>query len=126
MTGIGCEVDENEARTLMREHSFLRAHHDKFRLDVFLPNIPFYEVARQRRKGVNLEGQTVMVCDAETLTVFKMLFFREKDFADVVQVLRTQGTAFDREWVRQQLLDICGKHDLRVARWDEIAKGVPT
>lgn len=124
MRDLGCVVDEAEALRQIGEHSFLRATHGVFRVDLFLPNIPFYEVARQRRQRVNLEGQSVMIWSAETLAVFKMLFFREKDFVDIRQILKSQGGGFDREWVRLQLVEICGPRDLRVSRWDEITREV--
>ena len=84
-------------------------------VDVFLPLIPFYEVARQRRVRVELGGQAVWVWDAETLVVFKMMFFRRKDLADVEQVLTVQGAGFDRSWVREQLMSMYGTRDPRLA-----------
>ena len=40
------------------------------------------------RRKVDLDGQPIMVWDAESLAVFKMMFFRRKDLADVEQILR--------------------------------------
>lgn len=65
-----------------------------------------------------------MIWDAESLAVFKMMFFRDKDLVDVRQILRTQGSAFDREWVRNQLEDLFGLRDPRIARWGEIAQEI--
>lgn len=64
------------------------------------------------------------VWDAESLTVFKMMFFREKDLVDIKQILRTQGEAFDRGWVREQLEETFGRRDPRVARWNEIVQEI--
>ena len=80
-------------------------------LDVFLPTIPFYEAARMRRRRLILANQPVMVWDAESLAVFKMMFFRRKDLADVEQILRTQGAQFDRQWVREHLAEMYGARD---------------
>ena len=66
-----------------------------------------------------------MVWDAESLAVFKMMFFRRKDLADVEQILRTQGAQFDRLWVREQLAGMYGAGDPRLAAWDELAHDVP-
>ena len=88
---IGCEVSAVAATESLREHGFCRVTFAGLNVDVFLPLIPFYEVARRRRVRVELGGQTVWVWDAETIVVFKMMFFRRKDLADVEQVLTVQG-----------------------------------
>lgn len=117
---IGCDVTASEAQKSLSEHGFCRAMCGEFRVDVFLPTTPFYEVARTRRRRVDLEGQSVMIWDAECLTVFKMMFFRDKDLVDIKQMLRTQGPDFDRTWVRNQLEAAFGQRDPRLTRWDEI------
>ena len=66
-----------------------------------------------------------MVWDAESLAVFKMMFFRRKDLADVEQILRTQGIGFDRAWVGEQLVAIYGPRDPRLAQWDDLLRDVP-
>lgn len=119
---IGCDIGASEAAQMIGEHGFCRADYAGFRVDVFLPIAPFYEVARQRRQRMDLEGQPVMIWDAESLVVFKMMFFREKDMVDIKQVLRTQGPALDRPWVRGQLEDTFGARDPRLARWDEMVR----
>ncbi len=68
----------------------------------------------------------MLVWDAETLAVFKMMFFRRKDLADAEQILRSQGAAFDRTWVPEQLVAMYGERDPRLAAWDELARDVPT
>ena len=54
------------------------------RLDVFSPSIPFYDEALALRTRVSLPevGETWML-SAETLAVFKLLFFRAKDLGDL-------------------------------------------
>ena len=117
---IGCEVPAAAAAESLREHGFCRVTSAGLNVDVFLPLIPFYEVARKRRVRVQLGGLTVWVWDAETLVVFKMMFFRRKDIADVEQVLTVQGAGFDRSWVREQLLAMYRTRDPRLAAWDEL------
>ena len=95
------------------------------RVDVFLPTIPFYEAARARRKQLELGGQPILAWDAETLAVFKLIFFRRKDLADVEQILRTQGAQFDRSWVRKHLAGMYGAGDPRLSAWDELVRDVP-
>ena len=123
---IGCTVSPAEAAESLREHGFCRVAFSGTRLDVFLPIVPFYSAARSRRKRMELTDQPIMVWDAESLVVFKMMFFRRKDLADVEQVLRTQGPQFDRLWVREQLADMYGSRDPRLSAWDDLMREIPT
>jgi hypothetical protein len=74
---------------------------------------------------MELANQPIMIRDAESLTVFKMVFFRRKDLADVEQILRSQGSQFDRAWVRGQLAEMYGARDPRLAAWDELVLETP-
>ena len=107
LQNIGCSVRANEAIQSLSEHGFCQVEFGTRRIDVFLPIIPFYEHARLRRRQVMLGGQPIMIWDAETLCVFKMMFFRRKDVADAEQLLRVQGDRLDfdstlRSTTRQQ------------------------
>ena len=80
---IGCELATAKTLESLREDGFCRVTFAGLNVDVFLPIVTFYEVARGRRKSVPLAGKSVLIWDAETLAVFKMMFFRRKDLADV-------------------------------------------
>lgn len=120
LQNIGCEVRSNQAIQSLTEHGFCQVEFGGRRVDIFLPLTPFYEQARLRRQKVILGDQPVMIWDAETLCVFKMMFFRRKDLADVEQVLRVQIAEFNTQWVREQLVEMYGKLDPRIAQWDEL------
>lgn len=122
---IGCEFLSAEAAESLQEHGFCSVKFAGMRLDVFLPIVPFYEAARTRRKRLELAGRPIVVWDAESLAVFKMMFFRRKDLADVEQILRTQGGQFNRPWVREQLAGMYGAGDPRLSAWDEMVREVP-
>jgi hypothetical protein len=122
---IGCEFSPTKAAESLREHGFCRVTFAGMDVDVFLPMVPFYESARARRKRVELGGQSVVVWDAESLAVFKMMFFRRKDLADIEQILRAQGKQFDRLWVREQLAGMYGPRDPRLSGWDDLVRGIP-
>lgn len=124
LADIGCEVEMAAALTLLREHGFCRAEFGGLRVDVFLSSIPFYEEARRRRSRKPIDGQDVWIWDAETLAVFKMMFFRLKDLADLEQILRSRGSQLDRSWIRQHLEALYGRRDPRLARWDELVADV--
>jgi hypothetical protein len=120
MQQIGCTLESNEAIHSLTEHGFCHVEFNNRRIDVFLPLIPFYEEARRRRRQVILGERPVMIWDAATLCVFKMMFFRRKDLADVEQILRVQGGQLDTAWVLQQLVDIYGRRDPRISQWEEL------
>lgn len=119
---IGCDVAASDAVASLQEHGFCKAEYASLRVDVFVPMIPFYVRAKARRRQVHLGQEKVMIWDAETLAVFKMMFFRRKDIADVEQILLNQASTFDRDWVRQELVDMYGARDARVAQWDELVR----
>jgi hypothetical protein len=120
LQSIGCAVRSSDAAHSISEHGFCQVEFNGRRLDVFVPSIPFYEQARERRHQVLLGHQPIMIWDAETLCVFKMMFFRRKDIADVEQLLRVQGNALDRNWVLSRLIEIYGDRDPRVSQWNEL------
>ncbi len=120
---IGCEVDRDRALDMLREHSFCQVRLLGIRLDVFLPMSSFYAAAKARRREVPIGNRRAYIWDAETLCVFKMMFFRQKDFVDVESILRSQGTLLDREWIEKSLHDLYGSRDPRLTRWRELATG---
>jgi hypothetical protein len=122
---IGCDLAATQSLQSLREDGFCRVTYAGMRVDVFLPIVPFYEAARARRKRVELANKPIVIWDAETLTVFKMMFFRRKDLADVEQILRAQGTQLDRVWVREQLAEMYGVRDPRLAAWEDLVQEIP-
>ena len=61
---IGCQLRAAEAIALIQEHSFCTAQYAGFRVDIFVPNIPFYEAAKVRRRQVPIGRQQAMIWDA--------------------------------------------------------------
>ncbi len=124
LQSLGCEVNSQAAIDSLSEHGFCQVEFGQRRVDVFLPVIEFYEQARLRRQQVMLAGQDLKIWDAATLCVFKMMFFRRKDLADVEQILRVQGKAIEQDWVLQQLIDLYGQHDPRISQWKSLVDEV--
>ena len=120
LLALGCEVDRANAVPLLREHGFCRAFFRGVRIDVFLPVAPFYEFAKKRRTRVWLGDYQIWIWDAESLAVFKMMFFRRKDLADVEQIIRNRGRNLDRDWIREHLEQMYGQRDPRLAQWNEL------
>ncbi len=124
LTSIGCDLDAAASRASLVEHGLCRAKYQGWRVDVFVPLVAFYTIAQQRRRTMPLLGSLVKIWDAETLCVFKMMFFRRKDLADVEQLLRSQGDALDAAWVDRHVEAMYGKRDPRVSTWREIVAEV--
>jgi hypothetical protein len=117
---LGCRLTAAEAIDSLQQHGFCRVEYSGVRVDVFLPTITFYSTARERRRAVKLGDQSIQVWDAESLVVFKMMFFRRKDIADVEQILRTQRESLDCAWIEGHLEQLFGRHDPRVSQWKEL------
>jgi hypothetical protein len=64
----------------------------------------------------------VSVLASEALAIFKLMFFRSKDIADLERLVATQGSAMDLAYVRHWIADMMGDDDPRVAKWDELVR----
>ena len=117
---LGCQFQTTLSLASFQQHGFAQVALDGVRVAVFLPTINFYWVAKERIQSVVLADQPVRIWDAETLCVFKMMFFCRKDLADVEQILRSRGANFDTDWTRSQLNTIYGALDPRLTSWDEL------
>lgn len=117
---LGCVVDEAKAASTLADHGFCTATLAGLRVDVFLPIVDFYAVARARRRQVDLDGVPILIWDAETLVIFKLMFFPERDLVDIAQILRTQGERLDTAWITTRLVDLFGARDPRVTRWRDV------
>jgi hypothetical protein len=122
---IGCKFQAKKALQMLREHGLCHVEFNGVSVDVFLPAIEFYDVARNRRRRALLRSHEVIIWEAEPLLVFKMMFFRRKDIADIEDVLKVQRSALDRAWVREQLVNLYGARDLRISQWDELINEIP-
>ena len=120
LRAVGADFSEAEVRKSLAEHAFCRLKFLDRRLDVFLPIAVIYEAARPRRRRVEMGTGTAFIWDAETLCVFKLMFFRRKDLTDVEAILRDQGAALDRDWVEERLLEMYGNRDPRLSSWREL------
>lgn len=56
----------------------------------------------------------------QALCVFKLLFFRTKDIADLERLIGTRGRSLDVAFVRRWMVDMMGEDDERTRRWDQL------
>jgi hypothetical protein len=120
----GVEVEQEAARAQVASRGMFIGMSGPVRVDVFVPSIPFYDEAERRRVRTTIVGRATWVHSAEVLAVFKLLFFRPKDLLDIERMLQIQGTAFDRGFVREALVDML-ETDPRIEKWDSICEKNP-
>ncbi|MGE0713757.1 MAG: hypothetical protein AB7N76_21720 [Planctomycetota bacterium] len=127
----GCSAPGGEVWTAAARERFLREARegdaavvwkDGFRVDVFVPSIPFYAEAQARLRRVDTSAGALPVLSPEALTVFKLLFFRDKDLVDLRRLVARQGRALDTSYVRGALVGMVGELDERIAAWDQIVR----
>lgn len=117
---LGIELDEALARQAATSEGLFVARYGLFRLDVFTPSIPFSWQAQQTRVRHTVDGKGVWFLSAEALCVFKLLFFRGKDVADLERLIAVHGAALDGSYVREKIITMLGADDARVATWDRL------
>ncbi len=120
LESVGGAVDPASARNAAATDGMFAVMVDHIRVDVFVPSIPFYGEAKERRVRTRIAGRDTWIHSAEVLAVFKLLFFRAKDLVDLERMVAVRGAELDQDYVRQSIVDMLGEDDPRVARWDAI------
>jgi hypothetical protein len=121
----GCDVARRKALESIEENGLCRVSLHGVTVDVFLPTLSFFDQAHDRRVRVTIDGKPLFVWTAEVVAVLKMMFFRGQDLVDVEKMMRFQGSGFDRNWVRERLVEIFGLRDPRIPAWDELVARTP-
>lgn len=80
-------------------------------LDLFFPQHAFHDVVRRRAQLVPMLDAVVPILSATDLTVFKALFDRRKDWADIEELVRFGSV--DLVEVRRWLAELVGSEDRR-------------
>jgi len=131
LEAAGCRGPDDAPWTPALREAFLRQAREGdtaivwrsgFRVDVFVPSIPFYAEAAATVRRVDIEGQPVPVLSPEALSVFKLLFFRDKDLVDLRRLVARQGARLDADYVRERLVEMVGDDDDRIAAWAAIVR----
>lgn len=119
----GIHIDRRAARRGHRDDGLMvLTGKGGMRIDVFTPSIEFSWEAARTATRQRILGVEVSVLSAEALAVFKLLFFRSKDIADLERLVATQRGRMDLAYVRHHLADMMGDDDPRVEKWDELVE----
>lgn len=86
-------------------------------LDVFFDNDPFHERVATQVRRAPFAGALIPILGPVELVVFKALFDRTKDWADIEAVVAAR--AVDIDTVRSALTELLGIDDPRRARFEE-------
>ena len=87
-------------------------------LDLFFPQSDFHEQVNQRAEWVTMLDAVVPIVSATDLMVFKLLFDRRKDWADIEELLRFGKV--DVDFARSVLTAVVGSEDPRQSKLDEL------
>lgn len=93
----------------------IRLWWDETPVDLFFDTVPIHADAAAHRRDVPFAGTTVPVLGPIELAVFKAMFDRTKDWADIEEMLAA-GT-LDLDAVRDVLDDMLGPED---RRWERL------
>ena len=87
---------------------------------MFTPSIAFSWQAERTRRRARIDGRDVWFLAPEAIAVFKLLFFRTKDLADLERLVAVSGKTMDLAYVRERVREMMGDDDPRLAAWDRI------
>lgn len=104
----GIRVDKKDVAKVKRDGQ-TRLDWDSTPIDVFLNNLPLHEAVASAVVWVRLEGRDVPVLDCASLTIFKALFDRTKDWADIEEI--AIATPEDIEEAAATIADLAGEGD---------------
>jgi hypothetical protein len=119
---LGLSVDEALATKAAIEEGLFVAWRGSTRVDFFTPSIAFSWEALRTRQRLTFRGREAWFLSPESLAVFKLLFFRPKDLADLERLVGTAGASMNLSWVRQSIVDMLGPEDQRIAAWDGMVR----
>lgn len=102
---------------VIAEDGQIRLWWDETPVDLFFDYAPVHAEAGRHRRMVEFAGTEIPVLAPEELVIFKAMFDRTKDWADIEAVIAA-GTV-DLSTVRSQLIEMLGEEDPRLERLAE-------
>jgi hypothetical protein len=118
LQSLGIVLDPERAKTEAAERGMFIGDWEGMRIDVFTPSIAFSHEALRTRAKRSAAGVEAWYLSAEAVSVFKLLFFRSKDIADLERLVAVADV--DAAYVRSWMVDMMGEDDVRVAKWDDL------
>jgi hypothetical protein len=108
--------DENTGAKIAADGQ-VRLWWDDTPIDLFFSYEPLHELAARNVRTVPFEGEEIPVLGPVELAVFKAIFDRTRDWADIEAMLAAGN--LDADSVRDLLVGLVGGDDKRISRLDE-------
>jgi hypothetical protein len=112
----GIEQPPGTAEAIERDGQ-IRLWWDETPVDVFFSYVPVHDEAERNRRKVSFAGKQIPILGPVELAVFKAMFDRTRDWADI-EAMHGAGT-LDVDAVRSTLRELVGRDDPRLARFDQ-------
>jgi hypothetical protein len=118
LTALPGEVatDEETIPQIKRDGQ-IRLWWDTTPIDLFFDNLPIHEKAALNRREVPFEGVLIPILGPVELAIFKAMFDRTQDWADIEAMLRSMTLDFDE--LQAAIESLVGAKDPRLERLDE-------
>jgi hypothetical protein len=120
LQSLGVRPESPDWLSRMEREGQVRLLWDETPVDLFFAYHDFHAECRRRAVLVPFGPRQVPVLSAEDLAVFKVIFNRRRDWADVERMLATRGERFDRAYARHWLVQILGEDDGRLHDYDRL------
>jgi hypothetical protein len=122
----GIEVSGERLERLERDGQ-VRLRSGATPVDLFLSVLPFHDHVAGRIRQVPFEGRTIPVLSCTALVVFKAMFDRTQDWADIEAMVEAQSFDLDeaRNWIREMLGDDRRIDQLSAAQARRRSQGEP-
>jgi hypothetical protein len=116
----GIAQPKGTVETIKRDGQ-IRLWWDETPIDVFFDYIPLHDDAARNRRTVPFEGEQIPILGPVELAVFKVMFDRTRDWADLEAM--TEAGTLDIGAVRAAVERLVGADDPRLARLDALTPG---
>lgn len=114
----GVRVRKKDIAKIIRDGQ-ARLDWDGTPIDVFLNNIPLHDAVARSVVWVRLEGRDIPVLDCASLVVFKALFDRTRDWADIEAI--AIATPEDIEGAAAAIAELVGEDDPALEKLNALA-----
>jgi hypothetical protein len=114
LAALPSEIDGALAATALASDGQARLWWDDTPVDVFLDYAPIHHAAARHRRFVPFEGAEIPVLAPVELAVFKAMFDRTKDWADIEAMVA--AGSLDVPAVRAHVAELAGPDDPRLDR----------
>ena len=113
----GIDQPPGTVETIVRDGQ-IRLWWDETPIDLFFDYIPLHDEAARNRRTVPFEGEQIPILGPVELAVFKVMFDRTRDWADL-EAMAEAGTV-DLAAVKKAVEALAGADDARVPRLDAL------